>query len=395
MRGVRKLPSDDDLKILFFDWGLRYKDIARIYGIARTQGIDARFRRMGYRKGHWKVPRDETELRALLSDESKSMSQKAMELGVSQSILYVHAKRLKEETKLDFNNAEYDEFIRPMRMERRMTIWKIARDLKVSTGFVQFRFKVLGIPARFRNQLVVKDPEALRAAISNKDLTYKEIADKFGIKRGIVQHYALKWGFRREKEYPPIDDNVLISKYVNDLWSVNRIAREFNYYGQSVKKRLVELGLYRDAKSLWRARVEKRARDTGSAFQVQAGGYPVIPIPEGHVTRPNQWAERGVTMAHIVEMEKKLGRPLDKHEKVHHINCRKDDFRIENLYLCKSNAEHMHIHGTIEKVVGMLYDAGLISFKLGYGYYLKKKPRDEDLVEVPDTDPSEPEILAK
>jgi len=389
LNNERKLPSDDDLKTLHFDWGLRYKDIANLYGVC-TQGVDSRFRRMGYYRGHWKISRDDEKLKALFADKSKTIAQKARELGVSVGTVCHHAKRLRKEMKVEFSTSDYDGFIKSMRLERKMTIYKIARDLGVPTDFVCHRFNALGIPRYFRQNKIVEEPDRLRGALANRELTLVQIANEFNMSVSCLRNYASKWGFRREKIYSPIDDNVLITKYVNDLWSVNRIAREFDYYGQSVKKRLVELGLYRDAKSLWRARVEKRARDTGSAFRVQSGSYPLIPIPEGHVTRPNTMADSGVAMVHIIEMEKKLGRPLEKHEKVHHINCRKDDFRIENLYLCKSNAEHMHIHGTIEKVVGMLFDAGIISFKPGYGYYLKKKPKEEDLVELPEPEESFP-----
>lgn len=384
LRGVRKLPSDDDLKILFFDWGLRYKDIARIYGLNRTQGIDARFRGMGYRKGHWKVPKDETELRDLLADKSKTMAQKAKELGVSHSILYVHAKRLKEEMKLDFNNAEYDEFIRPMRMERKMTSWKIARDLKVSVEFVQFRFKALDIPARFQNQLVVKDPESLRAAIANTELTYKQVADEFGIKRAIVEHYALRWGFRRMKAPTPINDEVLVEKYCTELWSPYRIWTDLGYNRKNVIKRLKELGLFREGEEFWEAQDEKRSRKRGSPYRMQAG-YPLVRVPDGHITRMTKRArDTGIQFAHVLEMEKKLGRPLTEHEMIHHIDCNKANFAIDNLCLCKSNTEHMNIHATAEYVIGQMYNAKMIAFRPGYGYYLKKKPKEEDLIDVPE-----------
>lgn len=75
------------------------------------------------------------------------------------------------------------------------------------------------------------------------------------------------------------------------------------------------------------------------------------------------------TPLHRYTMEQHIGRKLSKEERVHHINGDKQDYRIENLYLCENRSEHMLVHASLEKVAYELIKSGVIKFNKETGQY--------------------------
>jgi hypothetical protein len=65
---------------------------------------------------------------------------------------------------------------------------------------------------------------------------------------------------------------------------------------------------------------------------------------------------------HILVAERALGRPIERHELVHHINCVKNDNNPDNLFVCADNTEHLKIHGTLNKCVAQLIAMGVLHF---------------------------------
>ncbi len=70
-------------------------------------------------------------------------------------------------------------------------------------------------------------------------------------------------------------------------------------------------------------------------------------------------------------MEETLGRKLERHETVHHINGIKDDDNPDNLYLCTLSS-HRTMHNEMSQLVMELYREGWVKFKDGK-YYLSEQ----------------------
>lgn len=64
-------------------------------------------------------------------------------------------------------------------------------------------------------------------------------------------------------------------------------------------------------------------------------GYKIIKVPAGTPNAKKFGDRSGWMWEHRYVMQQKLGRPLEKHENVHHINGVRDDNRPENLELWK------------------------------------------------------------
>jgi len=76
-----------------------------------------------------------------------------------------------------------------------------------------------------------------------------------------------------------------------------------------------------------------------------AGGYVLVWIDKNDPLYSMSVSGKNYVLEHRLVMARQLGRPLEKHESVHHINGDRKDNRIENLQLRSSN----HGPGTASK----------------------------------------------
>lgn len=77
---------------------------------------------------------------------------------------------------------------------------------------------------------------------------------------------------------------------------------------------------------------------------------------------------------HILVAEKKIGRPIHKVERVHHVNCIKSDNRPENLFVCANDREHFKIHGSLNRCVADLIEMGVLRFDAKIKSYVVVQP---------------------
>ena len=79
----------------------------------------------------------------------------------------------------------------------------------------------------------------------------------------------------------------------------------------------------------------------------ELNGYRVIHKPEHfNCMSSDNW--KGYVYEHIYLIEKSLGRPLNKEEVVHHLDCDRSNNRIENLIVL-SRGMHARLHAWLDK----------------------------------------------
>lgn len=127
------------------------------------------------------------------------------------------------------------------------------------------------------------------------------------------------------------------------------------------------IGKKRSEQAKQNMRIVQRKLHNGGVRFNQSGGYKQIIVDGFHPRKSNRKGGNYV-FEHILVVEKHLGRFLEKHELVHHIDKNKQNNNIENLYLFsgKDNKEsyqlHNAAHQSLEHISIDLYKLGLVKF---------------------------------
>jgi len=148
-----------------------------------------------------------------------------------------------------------------------------------------------------------------------------------------------------------VSDKQIVKDY--ETMSSGEMAQKYGVARGTVCKHLKRLGVTRPLAGL-------NSRNKKRNGEVIKTGYPVTHLP-GH---PRASAA-GYVFKHILEVERQTGKLPSRGQPIHHIDLDRLNYKIENLYQCKSYSEHQKAHNSLLKCAGELIKKGAIVFENG------------------------------
>lgn len=111
---------------------------------------------------------------------------------------------------------------------------------------------------------------------------------------------------------------------------------------------------------------------------VNSSGYPSFypDIDDPFAVRTKDGKTKMIP-CHRYIMSKKLNRPLESWEHIHHIDMTRDYYDISNLYLC-TDSKHQAVHDSFNRCCKELMDKGIIKFDKDSGEYKITKENNND-----------------
>lgn len=162
-----------------------------------------------------------------------------------------------------------------------------------------------------------------------------KIAAVLGWDRKRVWRVLHAQGIRPGKGKQPayeLDEATLRRKYLDEQMSQSQIARELGCTVIVLQRLLAKYGIVSRGRGLPGDR--NPAWDGGRLLDKD--GYVLVHCPDHPNARRN-----GYLLEHRLVMSEHLGRPLKRHEVVHHIDGDHQNNALDNLSLYSSNAQHL------------------------------------------------------
>ena len=240
-------------------------------------------------------------------------------------------------------SEQEDDFV--MANYESLEIGEIARRLNRTVASLHHRSQYLGLSKNLRE--IWWSPGEDRILVENPEMPLKDLEELlpgrtyFGIRSRRMQ--------------------LGLPRYVERaVWSADEIEIVLNNLYAPMSE-LVMLVPGKSESSIWvMVRKLGRRRILNRGFTMQSGYRHLY--CRGRVGVPE----------HRIVMERHIGRKLRRGEIVHHINCVRDDNRIENLDLMENSSVHGNAHWTLGKLkkellaIGAIrYDPRTHSYKIG------------------------------